>query len=50
MRELRVQGVVKLTLVPTKDMDADMFTKSLDDATFERHRDSVMNLSAAGGA
>ena len=49
MRELRKQGVVKLTLVPTKEMEADMLTKPLDDATFERHRDTVMNTAAGRG-
>ena len=47
MRELRIAGVVRMELVPTKDMDADMLTKPLDDQTFERHRASVMNLAAA---
>ena len=46
MRELRHQGRIKLTLIPTKEMDADMLTKALDDATFKRHRDTVMNLRA----
>ena len=36
----------KLTRVPTKEMEADMLTKPLDDATFERHRDTVMNTAA----
>ena len=46
MRELRHQGRIKLTLIPTKEMDADVLTKALDDATFKRHRDTVMNLRA----
>ena len=44
MRELRVYGVVKLILVPTAEMAADLFTKPLDDATFTKHRDKVMNF------
>ena len=47
MRELRAQGVTKLVLVPTKEMSADMMTKVLDDDTFERHRDFIMNRKAA---
>lgn len=29
--------------VDTKDNEADIFTKPLDRATFERHRDTIMN-------
>ena len=47
MRELRHQGRVKLILVPTKEMEADMLTKALDDTTFKRHRATVMNLHAS---
>ena len=46
MRELQHSGVVKTVLVPTKDMRADMLTKSLDDETFARHRDTIMNTGA----
>ena len=46
MRELRVGGIVKLKLVPTKDMDADILTKAVDDATFARHRATILNESA----
>ena len=42
MRELKHTGKVKLLLVPTKEMAADMMTKALDDATFIRHRATVM--------
>ena len=44
MRELYHQGIVKLTLVPTAEMSADMLTKALDDKTFHKHRARVMNL------
>ena len=47
MRELRNLGVVTVELVPTAEMEADLFTKPLDDATFARHRDTVMNQAAA---
>ena len=48
MRELRHQGTVKLVLIPTAEMAADMMTKALDDKTFERHRSEIMNLKATG--
>ena len=43
MRELRHRGIVKLALIGTKDMAADMLTKPLDDKSFQRHRRTVMN-------
>ena len=46
MRELRALGTVKLILVPTAEMSADMLTKPLDDRTFHKHRREVMNLPA----
>ena len=46
MRELKQGGKVKLKLIPTKEMSADMFTKALDDETFKRHRTTVMNGNA----
>lgn len=46
MRELCALGKVKLLLVPTVDMSADMLTKPLDDRTFHKHRREVMNLPA----
>jgi len=46
MRELRVGGVVKLKLPPAKDMDADILTKAVDDATFARHRATIMRHPA----
>ena len=46
MRELRGEGVVKVIKVPTEDNEADIFTKPLDRATFERHRDNLMNRDA----
>jgi hypothetical protein len=44
MRELRFNGTVKLVKVGTHDMVADMLTKPLSDADFQRHRNSIMNL------
>jgi len=49
MRELRTDGVVKLILVPTEDMTADLLTKPLSDAVFKKHRDEIMNLAVAPG-
>ena len=49
MRELRTDGVVKLILVPTEDMTADLLTKPLGDAVFKKHRDEIMNLAVAPG-
>ena len=46
MRELQHAGKVKLVLVPTNEMRADMFTKPLDLDTFVQHRDRVMNTAA----
>ena len=46
MRELQNAGKVRTVLVPTKDMRADMLTKPLDDETFARHRDTIMNTGA----
>ena len=43
MRELRFAGKVKVELVPTKDNASDMLTKALDEQTFARHRDTIMN-------
>ena len=34
---------VKVELVPTKDNASDMLTKALDEHTFARHRDTIMN-------
>ena len=47
MRELRGKGVVKVIKVSTEDNEADIFTKPLDRPTFERHRDTLMNVAAA---
>ena len=47
MRELRAAGMVTLVHVPTKDMSADVLTKPLDDETFKRHCDTIMNTVAA---
>ena len=46
MRELHHAGVVKLIYIETKNMSADILTKATDDATFQRHRATIMNLSA----
>ena len=46
IREMRRAGHITLRLVPTKEMEADMLTKPLDDATFARHRATTMNLSS----
>ena len=43
MRELKHRGIVKISLIPTDDMYADMLTKALDDKTFHKHRRTVMN-------
>ena len=37
--------VVKL--IPTADNEADLMTKPLDESTFKRHRDSIINLKCA---
>ena len=44
MRELRANGTVRLVLVPTDEMCADMLTKPLDDKAFHKHRKECMNL------
>ena len=41
------KGVVKVIKVSTEDNEADIFTKPLDRASFERHRDTLMNVAAA---
>ena len=43
MRELKRRGTVKLIHVRTAEMSADLLTKPLDDATFQRHRNTIMN-------
>ena len=45
-RERHADHLVRTILVPTKDMRADMLTKPLDDETFARHRDTIMNTGA----
>ena len=44
MRELRTDGVVKLILVPTEDMTADLLTKPLHAIPFAKLRRLIMNL------
>ena len=46
MRELYHHGIVKLVLVPTTEMHADMLTKALDTPTFVKHRKRTMNLAS----
>jgi hypothetical protein len=43
MRELKTEGSVKLALIPTAEMAADMMTKTLADKVFHRHRRTTMN-------
>ena len=47
MRELRGEGVVAVNHIPTELNPADLFTKILPRATFERHRSNVLNTSGA---
>ena len=49
MREMRGAGVVTVTHVPTENNPADIFTKILSRQLFERHRRSILNLSADSG-
>ena len=49
MRELRGAGLVRVTLIPTDENEADIFTKPLDRAPFERHRDKIMNRASEYG-
>lgn len=46
MRELRGAGVVNVSHIPTEDNPADLFTKILSRALFEKHRAFVMNAKA----
>ena len=48
MRELHQLGIVRLSLVPTDDMEADLFTKPLPDKTFLKHRETVMGARNYG--
>ena len=43
MRELYHQGLIRVSLIPTAEMHADMLTKALDDKTFHKHRKRCMN-------
>ena len=47
MRELRGAKIVTVAHIPTDTNPADIFTKILSRATFEKHRATVMNLAAS---
>jgi len=49
MRELRGAKIVTVAHIPTDTNPADIFTKILSRATFEKHRATVMNLAASHG-
>jgi hypothetical protein len=44
MRELRGEGVVNVSYVPTADNCSDIFTKILSRQPFEKHRKTILNL------
>ena len=46
MRELRGAQVVTVAHVPTENNPADLFTKIFPRPTFEKHRATVMNVTA----
>ena len=48
MRELVSERLVKLKLVPTTEMYADIMTKILDLPAFRKCRSALMNLVAVG--
>ena len=37
LRELKEQGVLSIKWQPTKENESDIFTKNVDNATFDRH-------------
>ena len=43
VRELAFEGVLRVEHVSTKDNVADVLTKPLDLATFEKHRKTLLN-------
>ena len=47
MRELRGAGLVSVKHIPTEENEADLYTKILARAAFEKHRAKVMNSKAA---
>jgi len=46
MRELRGAGFVTVAHIPTDDNPADLFTKILARAPFEKHRKFALNTAA----
>jgi len=47
IREAVQSGIIQLKWIPTADQPADLFTKPLPVAAFQRHRQLVMNLNSA---
>ena len=46
MKELRINNVAKVSLVPTAENAADLFTKPLPNKVFADHRATVYNFAA----
>ena len=49
IRELRGSGAVNVKIIPTDDNEADLYTKILKRAPFEKHRKTVLNLPGDTG-
>ena len=43
LRELKEQKILKVVWQPTKENEADVFTKNVDGATFERHLGALVS-------